>query len=98
MSIESAEQEVRCGRRAPLVSVIVATYERSNVLRLTIECVLRSSFADWELLVIGDACTDDSSEVVASFCDPRISFTNLARNVGEQSGPNNAGCAMARGR
>jgi glycosyltransferase involved in cell wall biosynthesis len=80
------------------VSVIVATYERSNVLRLTIESVLRSTFTDWELLVIGDACTDDSAQVVASFRDPRLSFTNLARNVGEQSGPNNMGCEIARGR
>ena len=80
------------------MSVIVATYDRSNVLRLAIESVLRSTFADWELLVIGDACTDDSAEVVASFRDPRISFTNLVRNFGEQSGPNNVGGRMARGR
>jgi len=86
------------GRQPPLVSIVVATYERSNVLRLAIESVLRSTFCDWELLVIGDRCTDDSARVVAAFRDPRISFTNLAENFGEQSGPNNAGCEMARGR
>jgi len=92
------QQAASPGLPAPLVSVIVATYERSNVLRWTIESVRRSSFADWELLVIGDACTDDSAEVVASFQDPRISFTNLAHNFGEQSGPNNVGSRLARGR
>ena len=98
MRIPSPEQETGPAPPAPLVSVIVATYQRSNVLRWTIESVRRSSFADWELLVIGDACTDDSAEVVASFGDPRISFSNLARNFGEQSGPNNVGSGLARGR
>lgn len=82
----------------PLVSIITATYNRSNVLRYTIESVLRSTFEDWELLVIGDACTDDTEEMVASFDEPRIHFTNLNENVGEQSGPNNEGFRRSRGR
>src|SRR5262249_28181342 len=83
--------------RSPLVSIITATYNRSNVLQYTIASVLRATFADWELLVVGDACTDDTEEVVSAFHDPRIRFFNLAQNVGEQSGPNNAGCQYARG-
>ena len=82
---------------APLVSIITATYNRSNVLRWTIRSVLAQACEDWELLVIGDACTDDSEAVVASFSDPRISFVNLAENVGDQSGPNNEGVRRARG-
>lgn len=82
----------------PCVSVITATYNRSNVLRYTIASLLRSTFTDWELLVIGDDCTDDTEEVVASFQDRRIHFTNLRRNHGEQSGPNNEGLRQARGR
>lgn len=83
---------------SPLVSVVTATYNRSNVLRLAIESVRWQTFRDWELWVIGDACTDDSAEVVASFDDPRIHFFNLPENVGEQSGPNNEGFRRARGR
>ena len=82
----------------PLVSIITATYNRSNVLGLAIASVRRSTFADWELWVIGDACTDDTAEVVASFADPRIHFINLERNFGEQSGPNNEGFRHCRGR
>ena len=83
---------------APAVSVITATYNRSNVLRYTIASLIRSTFTDWELLVIGDACTDDTEAVVAAFGDARIHFTNLPQNTGEQSGPNNVGMAQARGR
>lgn len=82
----------------PSVSVVMATYNRSNVLRYALETVRWQSVRDWECLVVGDACTDDTAEVVASFEDPRIRFSNLAVNVGEQSGPNNEGCRLARGR
>ncbi len=83
---------------APQISVIMATYNRSNILGYSIASLRRSTFTDWELIVVGDGCTDDSAAVVASFGDGRIRFVNRAANYGEQSGPNNDGFAMARGR
>ena len=79
----------------PKVSIVVATYNRSNVLVHAIESVRRSTLTEWEMLVVGDACTDDTAEVVARFHDPRIRFVNLEHNFGEQSGPNNAGASLA---
>ena len=76
----------------------MAAYNRSNVLKYAVASVTRSTFTDWELLVIGDACTDDTAEVVASFNEPRIRFVNLKKNFGEQAGPNNEGFRLARGR
>lgn len=84
--------------RPPKVSVVVATYNRSQVLKHAVRSVVASSCTDWELIVVGDCCTDDTEEVVASFRDPRIRFVNLPRNTGEQSGPNNHGIALAGGR
>lgn len=85
-------------RDSPLVSVITATYNRSRVVAHAIDSVRRSTLADWEHLVIGDACTDDTAAVVAAIGDPRVSFTNLPVNAGEQSAPNNEGLRRARGR
>ncbi len=79
------------------VSIVTATYNRSNVVRHAIETVRWQTETDWELLVVGDGCTDDTAAAVASFGDRRIRFTNLARNHGEQSVPNNAGVAQATG-
>lgn len=79
------------------VSIIMAAYNRSNVMNYAIQSVLCSTFTDWELLVIGDACTDDTEDVVESFNDPRISFYNMPNNCGEQTGPNNEGLRRARG-
>jgi len=82
----------------PLVSIVVATYNRSQVVAHAIASVRRSTITDWELIVVGDHCTDDTEAVVASFADPRITWVNLPQNAGEQSGPNNEGIRRARGR
>lgn|GEM_PF-409831 len=82
----------------PLVSIITATYNYSSVLRYAIQSVLWQSYPNFELWVIGDACTDDSEAVVASFGDSRIHWINLPENSGSQSVPNNEGIARARGK
>jgi glycosyltransferase involved in cell wall biosynthesis len=82
---------------APLVTVIIPTYDYSSVLRHAIRSVLWQTYANLELLVVGDGCTDDSGEVVASFGDPRVRWTNLPENAGTQSAPNNAGLEQAAG-
>ena len=83
---------------APLVSVVMATYNRSDALAVAIRSVVWQSMEDWDLWVIGDACTDDSEDVVRGFGDERIRWVNLARNCGDQSGPNNEGVRRSRGR
>ena len=82
---------------SPRISVIIPTYNRSAVLRHAIASVLAQSFGDFELLVVGDCCTDDSAAVVAGFGDRRIRWFNLPANSGHQSGPNNEGLRQARG-
>lgn len=79
------------------VSVIIATYNRSNVLPFSIGSVLRQTFTDFELLVVGDGCTDDSEAVVRDFRDTRVRWIPLPTNSGHQSEPNNEGLRQARG-
>jgi glycosyltransferase involved in cell wall biosynthesis len=81
----------------PLVSVVIATYNWSSVLRYAVRSVLWQTHPHLELIVVGDCCTDDSEEVVASFGDPRVRWHNLERNSGSQATPNNAGLELARG-
>jgi glycosyltransferase involved in cell wall biosynthesis len=83
--------------KSPVISIVTATYNRSNILAYSIQSVLNQTFVDWELIVVGDCCTDDTDEVVNSFNDPRITFTNLKENFGEQSEPNNVGLRLAKG-
>jgi glycosyltransferase involved in cell wall biosynthesis len=81
---------------SPRITVIIATYNWSTVLPFSIGSVLNQSFTDFELLVIGDGCTDNSAEVVAAIDDPRLRWINLEKNSGHQSGPHNRGLEEAR--
>lgn len=82
---------------SPRVSVIIATYNRSAVLHYAIASVLDQSVENFELLVVGDGCTDDSEQVVAASGDGRVRWINLPENSGHQSAPNNRGLREAKG-
>ena len=84
-------------RDRPLVSVVLATYNWSSVLRHSVRSVVWQTYPNLELLVIGDGCTDDSEQVVASVGDERVRWYNLKTNSGSQATPNNVGLEMARG-
>ena len=81
----------------PTISIITATYNCSHILRYAVASVLNSDFDDWELIVVGDHCTDNSEAVVAGFNDDRIRFFNLEVNSGQQATPNNFGLSKVRG-
>ena len=81
----------------PEVSVILATYNASHLLRYALGSLLRQTHESWEAIVVGDCCTDDTEEMIASLNDPRIRFQNLPENSGQQARPNNVGCELARG-
>ncbi len=82
---------------SPKISIVVATYNSSQKLAYAIKSVLASEFDDWELVIIGDCCTDDTESCVAEFDDPRVSFFNLSVNSGQQATPNNVGVERAVG-
>jgi glycosyltransferase involved in cell wall biosynthesis len=84
-------------RTAPLVSVVIATYNWSTVLRHAIRSALAQRYEHLELLVVGDGCSDDTEETVRSFRDRRVRWIGLAENSGGQSIPNNVGIEAARG-
>lgn len=83
---------------APSFSVVIATYNWSTALRIALESVRDQTVGDFEVLVVGDCCTDDSEAVVRSFGDDRLHWHNLAQNCGSQWGPNNFGLDLARGK
>ncbi len=72
----------------PKVSVIVATYNRCEMLKEAIDSVLAQTFHDWELIIVDDGSRDQTAEVVLAYAekDKRIKFVRQT----------NAGCAAAR--
>ncbi len=62
----------------PLVTVIVATYNRSRLLtERCIPSILGQTYDNLELIIVGDGCTDDTEELVAQIKDRRLKFHNL---------------------
>ena len=82
---------------SPLISVIIPTYNRSGILRLTLETVRRQTFKDFEVWIVGDGCSDDSEQAVASFGDDRFHWLNLPENSGTPGKPRNEGLKNANG-
>lgn len=80
----------------PLFSVVIPTYNRAIKLKRAIESVLDQSYDNFEILVMDDGSTDDTSTVVASYDDSRITYI-WDKNFGGPSRPRNRGVAIAKG-
>jgi glycosyltransferase involved in cell wall biosynthesis len=84
-------------KAAPRISIIMPTYNWASVLPYSIGSVRLQTLSDFELLVVGDGCTDHSAEIVAAIGDDRLRWIGLDENSGHQSTPTNAGLRAARG-
>lgn len=80
----------------PKVSIILPTYNRAHFLSRSIESVLRQSFIDFELIVINDGSTDESSLILEKYTDPRIRVFHIEENKGAGYS-RNIGLMNARG-
>jgi succinoglycan biosynthesis protein ExoO len=82
----------------PTVSVIMANYNGARHLEEAIQSVRRQSMADWELILVDDASTDDSLRIADRLAraDPRIRVLAQAQNRGPAAARNRA-LASARG-
>lgn len=62
----------------PLVSVCIATYNQADLLiQRSVASILNQTWRNFELIVVGDACTDHTAEAMARITDPRVRFYNL---------------------
>lgn len=74
---------------APLVSVIVPTHNRPDMLAVTLQSILNQSFRDFEIIVINDA-GQDVSAVIGRCNAPNIRYLSHERNQGLAAARNTA--------
>lgn len=81
-----------------MVSVIIATRNRSGILRYCIDSLLKQTAGtdQFEVIVADNASTDDTSTVVNGYCKSYANIKYLSEtNIGS-SAPRNAGAAQAK--
>jgi len=83
----------------PEVSIITASYNTATFIGETIESVLNQSFQDWEMIIIDDASTDNSIEIIQLYQkkDSRIIYHKRETNGGAAL-TRNDGIQIAKGR
>ena len=65
--------------KEPLVSIILPTYNRVNLLIKAVSGVLEQSYKNWELLIIDDASTDETEVKMneISKLDSRVRYIRI---------------------
>lgn len=77
-------------------SIIIPTYNRAKFIAKAIESVIKQTYENWELIVIDDASTDNTKDLVSSFNDNRIRYERNSINL-ERSASRNKGIELSWG-
>lgn len=67
---------------AQKIGVVTVTFNAGSFLQPFVDCCLAQTFEDFELLVIDNASSDNTLEVLSATVDPRLSLIRNERNVG----------------
>ena len=81
----------------PKVSVVLPTYNNAQYLYKAIDSVFTQSFTDFEIIVIDDASTDNTADILSAFKDNRLRVITNPNNLGVASSLNK-GLKLAKGK
>ena len=77
----------------PLVTVLMTVYDGEPYLQEAVESILAQTYPHFRFLILDNASTDHSREIIRGFGDSRIELVELPENVG-QIGALNKGLEM----
>jgi glycosyltransferase involved in cell wall biosynthesis len=81
--------------KPPRVSVIIPTYNRARIIEEAVDSVLAQDYKGFELIVVDDGSTDNTSEVLARYEDDIRMIFQMNKGV---SAARNRGIAEAAGK
>ena len=81
---------------APFFSIVIPTYNRADLIGLTLQSVLAQTYPHLEILVVDDGSKDNTAEVVQGYAaDPRLHY--FPKENAERGAARNYGLARATG-
>ncbi len=66
----------------PVVSVLMPAFNAEKFIAQAIESILQQNFSDFELIILNDGSTDNTSQIIRQFHDQRIRVIDLIANEG----------------
>lgn len=83
-----------------LVSIIIPTFNRSHLIKETLDSVLAQTYPNWECIIVDDGSTDNTDEVLAAYCKKDSRFKYHHRPKDRPKGANacrNYGFELSKG-
>ncbi len=74
----------------PLVSIIIPTFNRANIISETLDSVLGQTYENWECIVVDDGSTDTSKALLKTYVDKDARFQFHQRPNSHLAGGNGA--------
>lgn len=66
----------------PKVSVVMPTFNRASYIKSAIDSLLSQTYCNFEIIIVDDASTDNTEEIVLSYKDNRIVYIKNSTNNG----------------
>ena len=65
-----------------LVSIIIPTYNRADLISETLDSIISQSYKNWECIIVDDGSTDNTAEVIGDYLlrENRIKYFNRPKN------------------
>ncbi len=82
----------------PLLSVVMATYNRANVVGRAIDSILNQTYKNFELIIVDDDSTDRTSEVLKKYAAKDKRIVLLKQNNLGLAAARNAGVGKVQGK
>jgi glycosyltransferase involved in cell wall biosynthesis len=80
----------------PLVSVVLPTHNRDHIIEISVRSVLAQTYKNLEVIIIDDASTDRTQDIIRDINDKRLKYVQLRDNIGA-SAARNKGIDLASG-
>jgi glycosyltransferase involved in cell wall biosynthesis len=59
---------------APLVSIVMPTYNRAQYILETIKSIQKQTYCSWELIIVDDGSDDNTRQLVNQINDERVTY------------------------